>query len=111
MKIDATLVFTADYALTKNQLIQVVLQKLGGWPMDGVALHRFLTKEKETVYRFSNERGNTIGDTQRLKDTEFWDEAVTRDEFIFKFLSREAIAKFKLEAKQELMQRMMGAIR
>ena len=109
--IDASIVFTADKGLTKNQLIQLILQKLGGWPMDGVALYRFKSAVPETVYRFSNERGNTIGDVQRLKNTEFWDEVVTRDEFIFKFLSRQALAKFKQEAKQELFAKIQGAIR
>ncbi|WP_407305386.1 hypothetical protein [Acinetobacter sp.] len=95
--------------LTKNQLIQLINQQCGGWPAVATRVYQFESQDpKETVYRFTNERAQTLEDKPRILETPLWELRLTRDEYLIYHLSREA--KDQLARDSKLIQRLKAML-
>lgn len=110
--IDGSEALTGPRDLTKNQLIQLVNMKCGGWPIKAAAIFQFESKDpKETVYRFVDENDMSLESKKFRKLTgPLWTKRVTFDDYVLKYLSRQARESIVAEAKQDLVKRLQAAL-
>jgi hypothetical protein len=109
--IDGSETIVGPRGLTKNQIIQLVNLKYGGWPVKATKLYQFESKDpKETVYRFADERGLSLG-KKRLFEKPLWTLVLTSDDYYMKYLSREAREKIIAEVKGNLLARLVSVVR
>jgi len=98
--------------LTKNQLIQLIVQTIGGWPSKAKHMSCFESADpKETVYRFVDEQGIAI-ETKKFRRLEapLWTIVLTRDDFMLYFLSREAKQELTKQVKANLLLKIASAL-